>query len=255
MNKLRSTLSTAKAQIRQNLRTGQDLFRGYGYARVQTAPIADGYLWGECTTPIKQRAGADVNENRLWNMDLAARQWDGLVLEPGQYSGFWNRVPQPTIANGFRAGPMLIRGKLTLDVGGGLCQISTTLFQAFLRADLQIVERHNHSIDAHGSDRFFTLGQDATVAYGYKDLIACNPHPVPIQVRLQVDAARSQVTASLWSSQPMPHEVRIESTVREELSPNDDRGKSGWLVETTRFAPEDRITYHALDTYHPYAPA
>jgi vancomycin resistance protein VanW len=175
MNQLPQSL---KALIRQKLKDTKALWQGYAFHHACIQDIENSsycYQWSEITTPIKQRSGfPEVNENRLWNMQLAAKDIHGLILNPGQIFDFWNRVARPTVENGFREGPTLVGNRLMTDVGGGLCQISTTLFQALLWADCDILERYNHSIDAHGETRFFTLGQDATVAYGYKNLIARN---------------------------------------------------------------------------------
>jgi vancomycin resistance protein VanW len=231
---------TFKASIRQLLKDGGTLWHGYPfyYAQLQDREATPRYCyqWSEITTPIKRRSSfAEVNENRLWNMQLAARDINGLLLHPGQIFGFWNRVARPTVANGFREGPTLVGNRLMTDVGGGLCQISTTLFQALLWADCQILERHNHSIDAHGDKRFFTLGQDATVAYGYKDLIVRNNSQVPLQLRLQVLAEKAEVTASVWGTEPKPVEVKVSSTVLAKLPPPDANGMPGWQVETIRY--------------------
>lgn len=270
MKQLRQTL---KASLRQKLKHAETLWRGYPfrYARLQDLEVTPRYYyrWSEITTPIKQRSGfPEVNENRLWNMHLAARDIDGLLLHPGQIFGFWNRVARPTLANGFREGPTLVGNKLIMDVGGGLCQISTTLFQALLWADCQILERHNHTIDAHGEKRFFTLGQDATVAYGYKDLVVRNNSQVPLQLRLQVLAKKAEVTASVWGTQPQLVEVKVSSTVLEKLPPPSANGMPGWQVETIRYVrsrvdTEDsskgrcattdwQVDYRTIDLYKPH---
>lgn len=189
-------------------------------------------------------------------MQLAADKIDGLIIQPKQIFGFWNRVPRPIIKNGFRSGPMLVRGKLTNDVGGGLCQISTTLFNALLWANFEILERYNHSIDAHGEKRFFTLGQDATVAYGYKDLIVRNISQTPLLLRLQVFPEKAQVTASVWATEAIPFDVKVESKVLQQLTlPNG--GMSGWEVETKRFMGNTKweVNYKIIDIYQPHLPA
>lgn len=196
-------------------------------------------------------------------MQLAANKIDGGILQPKQIFGFWNRVPRPIIKNGFRSGPMLVRGKLTNDVGGGLCQISTTLFNVLLWANLEVLERYNHSIDAHGEKRFFTLGQDATVAYSYKDLIVRNISQTPLLLRLQVFPEKAQVTASVWGIEAIPFEVKVESKVLQQLT-SSGGGMSGWEVETKRFVRNEEkidinteweVNYQAVDIYKPHLPA
>jgi vancomycin resistance protein VanW len=175
-----------KALIRQKLKDVNSILHGYAvdYSNLQNLDnFPDySYQWSEISTEIKKRSGlANINENRLWNMELAAKKIHGLILSPGQIFDFWHCIPRPTIGNGYKEGPTLIGNQLMNDVGGGLCQISTNIFQAMLWANLEILERSNHSIDAHGERRFFSLGQDATVAYGYKNLIARNHSQTPLQ--------------------------------------------------------------------------
>lgn len=239
---MQKSLRSLKAYIRHIRKSGENLLQGYPFYYASKPNNIDistyKYQWSVFTTQIKQRSGlANVNENRICNMQLAAHQIDGLIIPPKQIFGFWNRVPRPITKNGFRSGPMLVRGKLTNDVGGGLCQISTTLFNALLWANFEVLERYNHSIDAHGEKRFFTLGQDATVAYGYKDLIVRNPSHIPLLLRLQVFPEKAKVTASVWGTESIPFEVKVESKILQELTPP-DRGMSGWKVETKRFVQQ-----------------
>ena len=222
------------------------------------------YQWSSFTTPIKKRSGlASINENRIHNMQLAADRIDRLIIQPQQIFGFWNSVPRPIERNGFRSGPMLVKGKLINDVGGGLCQISTTLFNALLWGNFEVLERYNHSIDAHGEKRFFTLGQDATVAYGYKDLIVRNVSNIPLLLRLQVFPEKAEVTASIWGHEAIPFDVKVKSKILQELILSDG-GMSGWEVETKRFIlNKERVdinsewesNYQNIDIYKPFIPA
>jgi vancomycin resistance protein VanW len=253
-----------KALIRQKLKNVNYIWRGYAlhYTKLTNLNNFSEYLyqWSEISTDIKQRSGLpEINENRLWNMKLAAKHIHGLMLAPGQIFDFWHCVPRPILANGYKEGPTLVGNQLRYDVGGGLCQISTNIFQAILWANLEILERSNHSIDAHGEDRFFTLGQDATVAYGYKNLIARNHSQTSLQLRLEVLAEEARVVTSVWGTTPKPLSVDISSTVLEKLAPLGNNGKPGWRVETVRSVgtevsptSEWQVNYHAIDIYHPH---
>ena len=72
------------------------------------------------------------------------------------------------------------------DVGGGLCLIATNLYTLFLKSGCQILERHNHSIDAYGSGRFYELGEDAAIAYAYKDLAIRNNFKVALLLKIGI---------------------------------------------------------------------
>jgi vancomycin resistance protein VanW len=251
-----------KTYIRRSLKYFSVLSRGYPfhYASIQDTTGASNYHyeWSQCTTTIKQREGfANINENRLYNMRLAASKIDCLRLNPQQIFSFANTVGHPTENNGFREGPTLVRGQLQSESGGGLCQVSTTVFQALLTAGLEILERHNHSVDIHGDNRFFTLGQDAAVADGYKDLIVRNQTQVPLLLRLQVLAEESFVKASVWGIERRPFQVKIESKVLEELPPPVANGMPGRKVQTIRNKSANdssswETDYSHLDIYEPH---
>ncbi|BAZ17992.1 putative vancomycin B-type resistance protein VanW [Calothrix sp. NIES-4071] len=251
-----------KTFIRRSFKYFSVLSRGYvfQYANIQDTIGASNYRheWSQVTTIIKKRDGfANINENRLYNMRLAASKIDCLSLNPRQIFGFANTIGHPTVKNGFREGPTLVRGQLHSESGGGLCQISTTVFQALLMAGLEILERHNHSRDIHAENRFFTLGQDAAVADGYKDLIVRNQTQVPIIIRLEVSAKDSFVKASVWGIEPRPFQVKVESQILEKLAPSVASGMPGWKVQTIRNLRANdtanwETDYSHVDIYEPY---
>lgn len=233
-------LRTVKRHIRTALTYSKNVAKGYSfsYARAQAADATAiyPYQWSQFTTPIPQRSNSDIlTQNRLWNLQLAAQKVHGLILRPGHIFSFWHCVPRPTLKNGFREGPAFIQGQVASDVGGGLCLISTNLFNTFLLAGCQILERHSHSIDPYGERRFFPQGQDATVYYGYKDLIIKNNSPVSLQLRLNVVDQEGHVQSSLWGIQNCPVQVRVESKVLEILPAPKPNGMPGYRVETARW--------------------
>ncbi|MEL6458057.1 MAG: VanW family protein [Cyanobacteria bacterium J06621_15] len=265
---MKDSLRSFKAYSKHLQKSSINLLKGYPFDYASKKNHLDistyKYQWSSFTTPIKKRSGlANINENRIHNMQLAAANIDGLIIQPQKIFGFWNRVPRPIERNGFRSGPMLVRNKLINDVGGGLCQISTTLFNVLLWANFEVMERSNHSIDAHGDKRFFTLGQDATVAYGYKDLIVRNISNIPLLLKLQVFPEKAEVTASVWGIEEKPFDIKVESNVLQELT-LPDAGMSGWKVQTKRFILEkDKFdidsewesNYQNIDIYKPFVPA
>ncbi|MEP0949134.1 MULTISPECIES: VanW family protein [Cyanophyceae] len=227
-----------KRSLRISLKYARSLLRGYPffYARQQTHDQSHLYphLWCDSVTAIPDRGSPEIRENRVLNLQLAASKIHQLQLNPGQIFSFCNCVGDPSLNNGFKAGPVFVRGQVQTGVGGGLCLIATNLFHTFLVSGCQILERHCHSIDAYGSDRFYQLGQDASIAYGYKDLIVRNHSAVALQLRLQVLPETGQVVSSLWGQSPCPWKVKVDSVVLQELLPSSTTNISGWIVETRR---------------------
>jgi vancomycin resistance protein VanW len=231
-----------KRSLRIGLKYARNLLYGYPffYAHQQTSHPSYPYshLWCDSVTTIPNRGSPEIRENRVLNLQLAASKIHQLQLNPGQIFSFCHCVGDPTLSNGFKEGPVFVRGQVQTGAGGGLCLIATNLFHTFLFSGCQILERHCHSIDAYGSDRFYQLGQDASISYGYKDLIVRNQSAVALQVRLQVLPEAGQVVSSLWGQSPCPWKVKVDSVVLRELLPpsttNPTTNISGWIVETRR---------------------
>ena len=115
---------------------------------------------------------------RSANVELAAKKLDGLVLRPFQTVSFNDRVGPRTVEAGFQQAPEIVGDELTVGIGGGTCQVSTTLYGASLFGGLKIVERQSHSRPSS----YTKLGLDATVSYPKVDLKIMNPFNFPIIV-------------------------------------------------------------------------
>lgn len=254
----------AKQTVRSGLRLTRHLLQGdiFRFAHQQAQPLRDKYfyLWSQFVTPIPQRPGASaINANRLKNLQIAVQHLDGLILKAHKVFSFWHQVPRPTLSNGYCEGPAFFNGTVTKDVGGGLCLISTNLFNTFLSSGCDILERHNHSIDPYGDRRFFPLGRDAAVFYGYKDLIINNHQTVDLQLALDISDDQDQVKSSLWGTKPKTAKLKVESVRRNERPAPDSQGMPGYEVETTRLVAHTTDVgtihwhpdYRAVSAYQP----
>lgn len=143
-------------------------------SKLQGMLFAD--VLGECSTNI------GGTEYRLNNVIVAAKAMNGKILMPGDVFSYNDTLGARTTANGYLPAPAYIGGKTVDDVGGGICQNSSTLYLAVLRANLEIVERTNHMY-AVG---YVPDGLDATVAYNAIDFKFRNstPHPIRIEARV-----------------------------------------------------------------------
>lgn len=120
--------------------------------------------------------GQDENVKR--NIHLACRKIDGIVIPPGGIFSFNDIVGEGSLANGFKDGRVLYMDHVLFEPGGGLCQVSSTLFNAFLTAGFVIRERHRH----YQPVTYVPLGLDATIKYGKKNLRMKNPHGFSVSV-------------------------------------------------------------------------
>lgn len=106
------------------------------------------------------------SSNRLSNIKQALKAINGMWLDPGESFSFNEVVGKRTTERGYKTATAYSGGKVTEEVGGGICQVSTTLFNAAVKANLKINERHPHSLTVSYVD----LGKDAAVDWGNKDL-------------------------------------------------------------------------------------
>lgn len=134
------------------------------------------------------------NPARVNNIRQVASMLDGLIVRPGETFSFNKTVGPRTRAAGYDEAPVIRDGVLTPGVGGGICQVSTTLFNAVFFAGLPIVERHPHSFYID----HYPIGRDATVSYGGPDLKFRNDSDRVILI--SVSATESSVQVSLASA-------------------------------------------------------
>ena len=118
------------------------------------------------------------NYNRSTNIELAAKKINGTVVMPGENFSFNTVVGKRTIEAGYKEGTAYIGGKVVPDVGGGVCQVSSTLYNTALLANLEIVERSNHMF----LTGYVAASRDATVYYGSLDFIFKNNMSYPIKI-------------------------------------------------------------------------
>ena len=127
-------------------------------------------------------------ENKKHNLKVASEKINQIIINPNEIFSFWKIVKNPNNTNVYKSGRSLVAGKLQEQIGGGLCQISGAIFHLALLSQLEIVERHQHSVDIYTEEnRYPPLGTDATVVFGYKDLRIRNPYHFPIQFWFSVE--------------------------------------------------------------------
>lgn len=105
------------------------------------------------------------NYNRSNNLELAAKAINGTILMPGETFSYNQTVGERTISAGYKAAGAYAGGKVVQDVGGGICQISSTLYNAVLLANLEVTDRSNHCFETS----YVAAGRDATVNWGTVD--------------------------------------------------------------------------------------
>lgn len=127
--------------------------------------------------------------NRSTNLVLAANKINGTVLLPGEEFSYNKVVGERTIAAGYKNAAIYSGGKVVDGLGGGICQISSTLYNAAVQAGLEITERKNHQFVTS----YLEAGKDATVVYGYIDFKFKNTRNYPIRIVASVSGGIAEM--------------------------------------------------------------
>ncbi|MGE5509407.1 MAG: VanW family protein [Chitinophagales bacterium] len=178
--------------------------------------------------------------NRSANLRLASTAVDQVLLRPGELFSF-NRHVGPRIPDsGYREAPVVVNGKLVPGIGGGVCQVSSTLYNAALLADLQIETRHRHSI----TSAYVPPGRDATVAYNYFDFRFRNSLPRPVAIDMELGQGWLEARV-LGRREPGVH-VEVQSEIIETYPPSleevpDPSLPAGQRVVKSKGAPGYRV--------------
>jgi vancomycin resistance protein VanW len=180
---------------------------GLLFGRLAAAPPSEAEIAGYATS-LK---GRTVSQRH--NARKAADALDGQVIAPGAVFSFNQTVKSWSVDQGYVKAPVSYDGELIKAFGGGVCQTSTTLYNAALLAGLPIVERHPHVFAPH----YVAPGQDAAVAQRTIDLRFRNPYPWPIRIR--ADADRDRLDIRLIGAERPKATVQIAADVLSTIVP------------------------------------
>jgi vancomycin resistance protein YoaR len=153
---------------------------------------------------IKELIGSGVSsyagsfENRIFNVSHGASKINGILIPPGEVFSFTKTVGDITAATGYKQAYVIKSGRTVLDDGGGICQVSTTLFRAALNAGLPIVERTAHAYRVSYYEQGFSPGIDATIFYPSVDFKFRND--TPNHILIQTTIVGTSMTVDLYGT-------------------------------------------------------
>jgi vancomycin resistance protein YoaR len=194
--------------------------------------------------------------NRIHNVQLVARLVDDKLIAPGTEFSFNKTTGERTAAKGFLVAPVIVNGEVTTGLGGGVCQVSTTVFNAAFEAGLKITDRTNHALYIS----HYPQGRDATVDYPDVDLRFVNDTGHWLLLRTFVGS--SSLTVSLYGTPTgrrvesttaplvVHGKVQVKKTVDPTLKPGeqviDDPGEPAMTTSVTRdvYAKNGKLLYH-----------
>lgn len=181
--------------------------------------------------------------NRKYNMGLAVAKIEGLILLPGDEFSYNKVVGPRDVEHGYKEAHVYINGRVENGIGGGICQVSTTMYNAILKADLKVNERRSHSFTVG----YVPLGQDATAYYGGTDFRFVNSTRWPIRLNASVSGNKisfkmtgtnetpdKSVIISSKTLSHTPHEIKYidDPNLQYGKTKTKQEGSDGYVVET-----------------------
>ena len=168
--------------------------------------------------------------NRTTNIRLASNKINGVVLMPKEQFSYNKVVGKRTAQAGFKSAPAYSGGKVVNDIGGGICQVSSTLYNTALRANLEIIKRSNHRF----ATGYVPLSTDATVSWGGPEFIFKNSRKYPIKIVSKVNGGK--ITVDIYGcKEETEYEVVIKSETLQTIPMKTEyRTNSSLPVGTTK---------------------
>lgn len=162
----------------------------------------------------------DQDINVKTNIAIAAAKLNGIQISPGEVFSFNNTVGEGSAKNGFLTGRVLYQDTIAYEPGGGICQLSSTLFNAMLLGGFNIRERHRHSSPV----RYVLPGLDATIRFGKKDLRMKNVMSAPVYISTVLnDKSLTVILKSMQASQSRYEIYTEEEPVNLPFAQNETR--------------------------------
>ena len=209
-----------------------------------------------------------TNEDRSTNLEIAAAKIDGTILSPGEEFSYNKIVGERSIAAGYKEAKVYQGGEIVDGLGGGICQVSSTLYNAVVFANLKVTQRFNHQF----TTSYVAAGRDATVAYGVKDFKFINNRTYPIKINISINSGVAkvdiygineeieyQVDFDVETVSTIPYETKeeIDSSLPAGTERVKQRGANGVIVNVYKIIKQKGITltkefiskdkYNALD--------
>lgn len=184
------------------------------------------------------------NQNRVNNIKLAINKINNVLIDSNEEFSFNNIIGKRSIEKGFKNAPIIVNGEMQLGMGGGICQVSSTVYNAALYSGLEIVQARNHSIPSG----YIEKGRDATVSYGNIDLVFKNNYKYPIFIKNEVKD--DKIITTIYGNENDKKIVDIKTEIIQTIKPNmiekesenlyegktkvESKGRDGYKVKTYR---------------------
>ncbi len=156
---------------------------------------------------------------RATNVRVAANYINGSIIYPGKTFSVVKTIKDRTIENGYQSAAEYSSGKVVDGIGGGVCQVSTTLYNAVINAELEIVERSPHSMVV----AYVDVSRDAAIAGDYKDFKFKNNTDVPVYIAATADGSTLSFRIYGEETRPSNRKIKFESETLETIQPGEPK--------------------------------
>lgn len=182
------------------------------------------------------------NINRAYNIHIAARAIEGIMLAPGEVFSFNEIVGARSQEAGYKTAGVIVNNQVVDGLGGGVCQVSSTLYNAVLLSNLQIIERTSHSRPVS----YYPLGLDATVAYNYLDFKFKNNTPYYIMIK--ASSGNGQLTIRLFGH-TAPPAVSLSNQIINNIYPTSQTIKDASLPKGRTVVEKRALNGYRVETW------
>jgi Uncharacterized vancomycin resistance protein len=189
--------------------------------------------------------GDPGNDNRAHNIQLAVQKINGKILGPGETFSFNKTVGPRTEEEGYKVAHVFSDGQVIEDYGGGVCQVSTTLFNAAVYSDMGIVERTNHMFVVG----YIDLGQDAAVAYDYVDMKFKNTSSYPIKIVGRVTSDNMIVFSIIGTQENPGRKIEFENETIKKIEYTTKYTEDASLAKGSSYVKTNGADGYVVDTY------
>ena len=186
------------------------------------------------------------NYNRSNNIYIATNKTNNILLNNNEEFSFNNIIGQRSEQAGFKEAPVIINGEMQSGLGGGICQVSSTIYNAVLYSGLEITEARNHSIPSS----YIEKGRDATVSYGAVDLKFRNNYQYPILIQNKV--INDTIVTTIYGNDRYKREIDIVTELVETIPNKTIVKKSSIMYNGENFIQEKGRNGYKIKTYRIY---
>jgi vancomycin resistance protein YoaR len=181
------------------------------------------------------------NVPRTQNLIIACKKINGTVLEPGEDLATHDAISPIDVKNGYKSAPIIISGEVKDGLGGGVCQVATTLYNAVLYSELNVIERRNHSMPVS----YIEKGKDATMSGNHIDFVFENSTNYPIYIESYVRSGKLVMRIFGKDERSENRKLKFQSDIIQRIHPP----KAVYVDDNTLYEGETKVKRKAINGY------